>query len=79
MNNRLDYISNFKEGAIEKMTAMREQFINLDNELRALTAANESVDPALPRSIALARTHLEVALQYAIKSLCLKFEDKGVA
>lgn len=79
MNNRLDYINNFEDGAIEKMTEMRAKFIALDEELRMMLYIGvNTITPneALKRSIALARTNLEQALQYSIKSLCLKHEKR---
>lgn len=72
MNNRLDFISSFEDGAIEKMTEMRVKFMALDEELRVL--ANQKLPAAAGRTLALARTNLEMSLQYAIKSLCLLHE-----
>jgi len=77
MNNRLDYIGKFKDGAVEKMTEIRAKFVALDEELRMLACNSESVDPAFNRTLALARTHIETASMYAIKSVCLKYEDKN--
>jgi hypothetical protein len=77
INSRLDYISSFADGAVEKMSEMRQKFIDLDNDLKNLAdAANSTyVDSmALFRSIDLCRTHIEQASMYAIKSICLKYE-----
>lgn len=76
MNNRLDFICKFKNATLAtmEMRAARERFIEIDAELQKLL--EKPTDPALARSVSLARTHLEVALQYTIKSLCLKHEDK---
>ncbi len=76
MNNRLDFICKFKNSqlATMEMSAARERFIEIDAELQKLL--ENPVDAALARSVSLARTHIEVALQYTIKSLCLKHEDK---
>ena len=76
MDNRLDYIGSFEDGTVEKMTALRAKFIALDTELRELVNPNESHSPSLGRTVALARTHLETASMYAIKSLCLKHEKR---
>lgn len=79
MDNRLDFISNLKDGTVEKMTALRKKFIDLDNELKDLLLDQklDENNPALNRCVALARTHIEEALMYAIKSLCLKHEKMG--
>jgi len=76
MDNRLDYIGGFEDGTTEKMSALRAKFIELDNELRLLSDINSHQSPALGRTIALSRTHLETASMYAIKSLCLKHEKR---
>jgi hypothetical protein len=77
MDNRLDYISQFNEGGVELMTAYREAYINLDETLRLLISNNETMPVTLHRTLALARTHLESSLMYAIKSVCLRFEKKS--
>lgn len=76
MDNRLDYIGSFESGTTEKMSALRAKFIALDEEMRLLIDPNAHSTPALSRSVSLCRTHIEVACQYAIKSLCLKHEKK---
>lgn len=78
MNNRLDYISKFEDGTVEKMTELRKKFIDIDNELRGYVDPNGcvTITPALARTVSLARTHVETASMYAIKSLCLKHEVK---
>lgn len=78
MNNRLDFISKFKDEnlAILEMSGCRREFIELDRKLQI--EAKIAVDynnPAMGRSVANARTHLEEALQHSIKALCLKNED----
>jgi len=77
MNNRLDFIQEFEDGAIELMTEVREKFIELDNALVDLWHKAEEVDGAARRVISIARTDLERGLQSAIKSICLIFEKKS--
>jgi len=72
MDNRLDFISEFQDGAVEEMTEIRKKFIALDDELRALWATTHN-QPG-QRAFSIARTNIESALQYAIKGLCLKYE-----
>ncbi len=80
LNNRLDFISNIEENAIEMMTDLRNQFIHLDLSLQEIAEAYPDVDnggnPAAARALSLARTHIETALQFGIKSLCLCGEIK---
>jgi hypothetical protein len=75
MDNRLDFIDKFKEGATEAMADLRKKYIALDDVLRELIKEHSSVQFA--RVVSIARTYLETSLQYGIKSLCLKHEDKG--
>ncbi len=71
MDNRLDFISKFEDGAVEKMTEIRAKFMALDEELKQLS---DGITPPGARVFAIARTNIESALHYAIKGLCLKFE-----
>ena len=73
---RLDFISNINQNAVDEMTALRSQFILLDEQLRRITD-NMAGDSAGLRAIALSRTNLEIYLQYAIKSLCILGEEHG--
>ena len=73
---RLDFISNINQNAVDEMTALRSQFILLDEQLRRITD-NMAGDSAGLRAIALSRTNLEISLQYAIKSLCILGEEHG--
>jgi hypothetical protein len=75
MDIRLDYIYNFKDGAKEKMTEIREKYMDIDKMLYGLFIDEEN--PALKRTFAIARTNLEISLMYAIKTCCLKYEDEG--
>lgn len=79
MNNRLDYITSFKNKQIadDEMNQLRSDFIKIDDKLRLIASVNESHDAALVRSVSLARTHLEQAQMHAIKALCLKHENKA--
>lgn len=76
MNNRLDFISEFEAPniAMREMSDFRAAIMFLDEELRSMI--DRPVDAALARAVSLARTHLESALAYGIKSLCLKHEKK---
>ena len=72
---RLDFISNIGQEYIDRMSAIRAKFIEIDNELKAM--ADEALNnPAGARCVALARTHNEQACQSAIKSLCILGENK---
>lgn len=75
MNNRLDFIGNFKNNhlATLEMSTARQRFMEIDEELRKM-AEQHSNDYPLARALALAREHVESALFYTIKSLCLKHE-----
>ena len=77
MDNRLDFISDIAQEGIDLMTDMRKDFIALDLRLREIQQT-KPLDQAGGRSLALARTNLEIALQYAIKTLCLAYENKAV-
>lgn len=77
MDNRLDFISAIEEEGIKLMTDVRQAFIHVDAALRHFTQnPGKPLDGAGNRTLALARTHLEISLQYAIKTLCLQYEIK---
>ena len=72
---RLDYISKFKPGTVERMTDLRAKFIELERELRSLrndAALGDWINNAnllnIGRTFDQAMTHLETAQMYAIKS-----------
>lgn len=67
---RLDFIDNIKQEQLEQMTAIRKKFIALDEELKVIADSFED-NPAGARIVALARTNIEIACQFAIKSLCI--------
>lgn len=72
---RLDFISNINPVTLEEMTALRKTFIEIDEHLKIIADTLEIMKkPAGLRTIALARTHLETGLQFAIKSLCIMGE-----
>lgn len=75
-DNRLDFISNIDPEFINMMTGARADFIKMDEELRKLSAQAMAGRDGVNRCISLARTNLEVALQYTIKALCLMGENK---
>ena len=73
---RLDFINNIDPQFIDMMTVMRAEFIGMDNKLRIMGGLEAADKPGVARCMALARTHLETALQYGIKSLCIMGEVK---
>lgn len=77
MDNRLDFISNIDEEGIQLMKDVRQAFMHIDDALRHFAQdPSKPLEPASNRTLALARTHLETSLQYAIKTLCLQYEKK---
>ena len=78
MDNRLDFISNIDEEGIQLMTDMRKCYIVIDEALRdfAVDGEHPPLIPSSNRTLALARTNLEISLQYAIKTLCIMYEKK---
>jgi len=75
-DNRLDFITGIDELMIDSMSRIRERFIEIDEALRGCDEHANFKDSGAARTIALARTHLEMSLQFAIKSLCLLGEIK---
>jgi hypothetical protein len=74
---RLDFISNINPASVLEMTILREKFIKLDEHLKVIADTLDAMKKRSGlRSIALARTHLETGLQYAIKSLCIMGEQE---
>lgn len=72
---RLDFISNIEKQALDMMTDLRKEFLHLDMSIQDIEEAYPDIgndqNPAAARCAAIARTHLETALQYTIKALCL--------
>lgn len=73
---RLDFITNIDTVVVNEMSALRAQFIMLDEKLQKISD-DMNGDSAGLRAIALSRTNLEISLQYAIKSLCILGEENG--
>lgn len=71
LDNRLGYIGNFASGTIEKMSQYRTLFIDLDNHLKHLGDTQQG-----HRQLSLARTHLETALMFCIKTIAIQGEKK---
>lgn len=77
MNNRLDYISNIDGDGLAIMKDIRNAYIKLDEILRHFSDnILNPLDAQSSRTLALARTHLEISLFYAIKTLCIQHEIK---
>lgn len=73
---RLDFITKINTITLQEMTVLRKQFIAIDEHLQVIADTLETMKrPSGQRTIALARTNLEIALQYAIKSLCIMGEE----
>jgi hypothetical protein len=73
---RLDFINNIDPAYIEKMTEIRKGFIAVDDLLKGIAdEASERGRLSASRTIALARTFNEQALQSTIKSLCILGEQ----
>ena len=76
IDNRLDSINKIEPIYIDRMTELRKKFIELDRELGLMAEEDTVTGASLFRAISLSRTHIEIALQFAIKSLCLMGEIK---
>jgi hypothetical protein len=76
-DNRLGFITNIDEAFIAEMTEIRKDFIALDKKLRNLSGYDEANKSGVIRCLSLARTNIETACQYTIKSLCLMGENTG--
>jgi hypothetical protein len=73
---RLDFITKINPITIHEMTAIRKAFMEIDDHMKVISDTLEELKrPAGQRTIALARTHLETSLQFAIKSLCIMGEE----
>lgn len=73
---RLDFIKKINPLTIHEMSAIRAKFIEIDDHLKEISDTLQGMEkPAGQRTIALARTHLETGLQFAIKSLCIMGEE----
>ncbi len=69
---RLDYISDFDEEIIQKMSDMRSKYIELENYVSEAfpLLVDEDLGSCM-RVFEEALTHLEQSQMYAIKMLCL--------
>jgi hypothetical protein len=76
IDTRLDFISKIDPHFIDAMTEIRQKFIELDDELKRFEHYNNFSTSGAARTLAIARTNIETACQYAIKSLCLCGEVK---
>ena len=77
MNIRLDFISNIDPEGLMHMKAVRNLYMKLDDILNHQSIHPEKpLDGAAKRTLILAKTNLEISLQYAIKTLCLQYEIK---
>lgn len=72
---RLDFITNIDPQFIDMMTEVRKEFIALDAKLRVISSLEPAQREGAARCLSLARTNIEIACQYAIKSLCLMGEQ----
>ena len=73
-DNRLDYISKFEVDAYEKMSKIRILYVELDDALREIVDSREQRNGS-SRCMSLARTHLETSQMYAIKTICILYEE----
>jgi hypothetical protein len=75
-DNRLDFITNIHPDYIQKMTDTRAMFIALDELLRMQIKDDSTNKAEASRTASIARTHLEIACQFTIKTFCLLGEIK---
>ena len=77
MKSRLNFIYEIQPIGIQLKKEIRSLFIMTDEMLIQL-GKNPSfpLDVESKRTLELARTHLEISLQFTIKTLCLQFEKK---
>lgn len=73
---RLDYITQIDQQFLDMMTEVRKEFIALDSKLRVISSLEPAEREGVARCLSLARTNIETACQYTIKSLCLMGEVK---
>ncbi len=76
-DNRLDFISLIEPNRVNQMSNIRAMYIALDSLIAGQFPDYPQVAnaPAV-RAAQLARTNLEISLQYAIKTFCLLGEIK---
>ena len=76
-DNRLDFISDIDVQFVDAMTEVRKEFVALDSKLRIMSSMDGASRDGVLRCLSMARTNLEIALQYSIKALCLIGEVKS--
>lgn len=77
-DNKLDFITNIDPEYVDMMNNLRKEFIGLDVRIRLLGSLDDSKKEGAARCLSIARTNLESACMYAIKSLCIMGENKPV-
>lgn len=75
-DNRLDFMTGIDPQFIDMMSQLRQDFIMLDSKLRVMSSMEPAEREGVARCLSLARTKLEEALHYGIKSLCIMGEVK---
>jgi hypothetical protein len=73
---RLDFISDIDPKYLKASADLRKEFIALDRKLRELSIHPDAKKEGASRCLSLARTNMETACMYAIKSLCIMGENK---
>lgn len=71
VDNKLELIQGLGQDTLDKMSLYRGLFVALDNELVKL-----GDDQHGHRQLALARTHIETALMFTIKTIAIQGEPK---
>lgn len=75
-SNHLSFITKIDPQFIDMMTQLRQDIIVLDAKLCAISGLGSAQRDGVNRCLSLARTKLEEALHYGIKSLCIMGEVK---
>jgi hypothetical protein len=73
---RLDFITNIRPSMLLEMTNLRQMYVSLDEQIKLYENLPYFTESGADRTLALARTNLEISLQFAIKTLCLIGEIK---
>lgn len=75
-DNNLAFITKIDPQYIDMMTVLRQEFISIDEKFRMVSSLESAQKDGVYRCLSLARTKLEEALHYGIKSLCIMGEIK---
>ncbi len=75
-DNHLAFITNIDPQFIDMMSQLRQDFIMIDSRLRLMSSLAPAEREGVTRCLSLARTKLEEALHFGIKSLCIMGEVK---